>query len=100
MTRPRSGIRTLVVDVGVPFALYYLYRAAGASVFLALLLGAIVPAASTLAGPIRSRTLDRLGIFVVSTMLLGVGVSLISGSPRFLLAKEAWLTTVIGVWSW
>jgi hypothetical protein len=47
---------------------------------------------------IRSRTLNRLGIFVLSTMLLGVGVSLISGSPRFLLAKEARLTAVIGVW--
>jgi hypothetical protein len=98
MTRPRSGSRTLVVDVGVPLALYYVLRAAGASVFLALSLGAIVPAASTLAGLIRSRTLDRLGIFVLSTMLLGVGVSLISGSPRFLLAREAWLTAVIGVW--
>jgi hypothetical protein len=98
MMRPRSGIRTLVVDVGVPPTLYYVLRAAGASVVLALSLGAIVPAASTLAGLIRSRALDRLGTFVLSTMLLGVGVSLISGSPRLLLAKEAWLTTVIGVW--
>jgi hypothetical protein len=98
MTRPRSGSCTLVVDVGLPLALYYVLRAAGASVFLALLLGAIVPAASTLAGLVRSRTLDRLGIFVLSTMLLGVGVSLISGSPRILLAKEAWLNAVIGLW--
>ncbi len=98
MTRPRSGIRTLVVDGRVPLSLYYVLRAAGASVVLALSLGAIVPAASTLAGLIRSRTLDRLGIFVLSTMLLRVGVALISGSPRLVLAKEAWLTTVIGVW--
>lgn len=98
MMRPPSGICTLVVDVGVLLALYYVLRAAGTGVFLSLLLGAIVPAASSLAGLIRSRTLDRLGVFVLSTMLLGVEGSLISGSPRFLLAKEAWLTAVIGVW--
>jgi hypothetical protein len=31
-------------------------------------------------------------------MLASVAVSLIAGSPRFLLAKDAWLTGLAGVW--
>ena len=82
----------------VPVALYYGLRAVGASVYLALLAGAVVPAVTTTAGVIRSRTIDRLGAFMLSTMLLGVAVALIAGSPRFLLAKEAWVTAAVGVW--
>jgi hypothetical protein len=37
-------------------------------------------------------------VFVMTTMLLGVGVSLIAGRPRFLLAKEGWVTAVGGTW--
>ena len=62
----------------VPVALYYGLRAVGASVYLALLAGAVVPAVTTTAGVIRSRTIDRLGAFMLSTMLLGVAV----GSDR------------------
>lgn len=82
----------------VPVALYYGLRAVGASVYLALLAGAVVPAVTTAAGVIRSRTIDRLGAFMLSTLLLGVGVALIAGSPRFLLAKEGWVTAAVGVW--
>lgn len=82
----------------VPVALYYGLRAVGASVYLALLAGAVVPAVTTLGGVIRSRTIDRLGAFMLSIMLFGVAVAVIAGSPRFLLAKEAWVTAAVGVW--
>ncbi len=95
---PGSGLSSIVIDVLVPIALYYVLRSAGASVYLALLLGASVPALRTLASLIVSRTVDRLGAFMLTTMLAGVGVSLIAGSPRFLLAKEAWVTAVTGAW--
>jgi intracellular septation protein A len=87
-----------VLNALVPVALYYGLRVVGASVYLALLAGAVVPAVTTAAGVIRSRTVDRLGAFMLSTMLLGVAVALIAGSPRFLLAKEAWVTAAVGVW--
>ena len=82
----------------VPVALYYGLRAVGASVYLALLAGAVVPALTTLGGVIRSRTIDRLGAFMLTIMLFGVAVALIAGGPRFLLAKEAWVTAAVGVW--
>lgn len=98
MLRPRSGMAQFMFDGVVPVGLYYLLRSAGSGVYLALLLGAVVPAATTLAGVLAARTVDRLGAFVLSTMLLGVGIALIAGSPRLLLAKEAWVTAIIGVW--
>ncbi|MGZ4325831.1 MAG: VC0807 family protein [Solirubrobacteraceae bacterium] len=98
MPKPHSGRGTLVLNALVPVALYYGLRAVGASVYLALLAGAVVPAVTTLGGVIRSRTIDRLGAFMLSIMLFGVAVALIAGSPRFLLAKEAWVTAAVGVW--
>ncbi|MGZ4196729.1 MAG: VC0807 family protein [Solirubrobacteraceae bacterium] len=98
MPKPHSGRGTLVLNALVPVALYYGLRAVGASVYLALLAGAVVPAVTTAAGVIRSRTIDRLGAFMLSTMLFGVAVALVAGSPRFLLAKEAWVTAAVGVW--
>lgn len=95
---PSSGLSAIVIDVLFPLALYYVLRAAGASVYLALLLGAIAPALRTLAGLIATRTVDGLGTFMLTTMLVGVTISLIAGNPRFLLAKEAWVTAVTGGW--
>jgi hypothetical protein len=93
-----SGLSAIVLDVLVPLALYYVLRGAGASVYLALLLSAIVPGIRTLAGLIATRTVDGLGAFMLTTLLVGVGASLVAGSPRFLLAKEAWVTAFSGAW--
>jgi len=83
-----SGLSAIVLDVLVPLALYYVLRGAGASVYLALLLSAIVPGIRTLAGLIATRTVDGLGAFMLTTLLVGVGASLVAGSPRFLLASH------------
>ncbi len=96
--RPGSGAAIIAVEVVLPIALYYVLRAEGTSVYLALLLGAAVPAAISVATLVRARTVDQVGAFMLTTMLLGVAVSLIVGSPRFLLAKEAWITAAVGGW--
>ncbi len=96
--RAGPGAATLAAEVILPIALYYGLRAAGTSVYLALLVGAVVPAAVSVATLVRSRTMDQVGTFMLTTMLLGVAVSLIAGNPRFLLAKEAWVTGAVGAW--
>ncbi|MER6301597.1 VC0807 family protein [Kitasatospora sp. NPDC001539] len=96
-----SGRRLLLGvlrDVAVPIALYYGLRAAGASVFVALLAGALLPAVTTAVQWWRTRSLEGMAGFVAGTMLLGVAAALVSGSPRFLLAKDGWLTGVAGLW--
>jgi hypothetical protein len=93
-TRPVA----VLFDVVAPVALYYGSRSAGMSVYFALLAGAVVPGISTTVRLINGGTLDGLAVFVMTTMLIGVGIALIAGSPRFLLAKEAWVTAVGGAW--
>ena len=93
-TRPAAAL----FDVVAPAALYYGSRSAGMSVYFALLAGAVAPGISTIVRLIKGGTFDGLAVFVMTTMLIGVGIALIAGSPRFLLAKEAWVTAVGGAW--
>ena len=99
---PRPSGRRLLLgvvwDILVPIALYYGLRAAGVSVFVALLAGAFLPALTTVVQWLRTRSLEGMAGFVAGTMLLGIAATLVSGSPRFLLAKDGWLTGVAGLW--
>lgn len=47
---------------------------------------------------VRHRRLDALAGYMTTMMLGGLVVSLLSGSIQFLLAREALLTAVTGVW--
>ena len=47
---------------------------------------------------VTRRRVDALALFTVSILALSVAVSFLTGSPRFLLAKDGWLTAVGGVW--
>jgi hypothetical protein len=44
------------------------------------------------------RRVDALALFTLSILLLSVAVSFLTGSPRFLLAKDGWLTAAGGLW--
>ncbi|MFD9125724.1 VC0807 family protein [Kitasatospora sp. NPDC059571] len=99
---PRPSGRRLLLgvvrDIVVPIALYYGLRAAGVSILVALLAGALLPALTTAMQWLRTRSLEGMAGFIAGTMLLGVAAALVSGSPRFLLAKDGWLTGVAGLW--
>lgn len=98
--RRRAGWRKAVgfaADCLVPMGLYYALRAVGMGLYLTLLISAALPAAAALARLVRSRRVDGLAVYTVAMMLLSTGVSLIAGSPRFMLAREAWLTGVTGL---
>ena len=93
-TRPVTALFVVVA----PVVLYYGSRSAGMSVYFALLAGAFVPGISSTVRLIKGGTFDGLALFVMTTMLMGVGIAVIAGSPRFLLATEAWVTAVGGAW--
>jgi hypothetical protein len=98
MTRPKQRpALTLVVDLILPTAAYYVARSAGLSIYLALISSAAIPVAVLLVRLLRERHLDGLAAYVLATVLLGLAVSFIGGSPRFLLAKDGWLTGVAGL---
>ncbi|MET3807877.1 hypothetical protein ABIB25_004904 [Nakamurella sp. UYEF19] len=93
----RAALR-MVVDFGLPVAVYYGLRALGMTVFTALLVSAGVSAVTAAVPLIHHRRLDGMALYMAVVMLGGVAVSLVSGSTRFLLAREALVTGVTGLW--
>jgi membrane associated rhomboid family serine protease len=95
---PAPGAVIVLFDLAAPLALYYGLRAAGLGVTLSLLASAAAPAGSAAVHAIRNRRLDALAVTVLILLSLSAGASVITGSPRFLLAKDAALTAVWGFW--
>jgi hypothetical protein len=86
------------VGLAVPLVVYYGLRHAGASVYLAVLTSTVVSVVPSAATLLRERRLDHLSTYAMAMMLGALVLSLVSGSPRFLLAKGALLTGATGVW--
>ena len=99
--KPPSGRHTglvLLVDMALPIGLYYGLRAGGVSSYLALIVSALVPMVSALVQFARERRLDAMAVFVAVVILVGLLASLVSGSTRFMLAKDGWVTGAAGLW--
>lgn len=94
----RAVIVNLAFNLVAPLALFYGLRAAGVDQWLALVLGAIPPTAHAVHGVIVRRKIDALALFTLSILGLSVVTSFVTGSPRFLLAKDGWMTAIAGVW--
>ncbi|HVV08440.1 VC0807 family protein [Amycolatopsis sp.] len=47
---------------------------------------------------VTRRRIDTLAVFTLSILVLSVAMSFLTGSPRFLLAKDGWLTAAAGIW--
>lgn len=89
---------SLVVNAVLPTAVFYGLRAAGIDQWLALMLGLVAPAVKAIHSVLTKRRIDMLAGLVVTALLLSVAVSFLTGSPRTLLARDAWITAVVGLW--
>lgn len=83
---------TLLIDIVAPIALFYGIRGFGGSVWLALVAGGAVSAISTLAGVLIRRRVDIAGLTIVLALAASTALSLITGSPRALLARDGLIT--------
>lgn len=94
--------RRAILNAGLglvgPLVLYYGLRALGVSVFLALLIGALVPVVGLVVGLLRGRRPDAVSGFWSILLVLALAVSLIGGDVRFLLARDALVTATVGTW--
>jgi hypothetical protein len=90
------ALRTMIIDIIAPIVVYYGARALGATVWEALIAGGAVPAVGVLASLVTRRRANAMGILVVAALAVSTALSLASGSPRALLARDA-LTT--GAWA-
>lgn len=86
------------VNVVVPLGGYYVLRWFGVGVYASLLISTLFSAVTTAVPLIRNRRVDGLSLYMTTMLAASVVVSFLAGSPRFLMAKDAWLTGMGGVW--
>jgi len=95
----RTVLPTLIVSAVLPYVTYQLltHYVPSMSTVMALAISASFPAAHSLLGIIRRRTLDIVGVIV----LIGIGVSivatLVGGDPKILLIRESFVTGALGL---
>jgi hypothetical protein len=91
-----TALRPLLIDVGVPVGSYYLlHNALGVSLWLSLALSSIGPAVRAIAGLAARRELNLLAVLMLAVNLAGIAVSLLTGDPRAMIAKDSVISSVI-----
>jgi hypothetical protein len=96
--RGTSPLAPLAVDVGVPLASYYLLHAGfGLPPAESLAASSVVPGVRTVSGVLRNRGLNALAATMLAANLTGAGISLITGDPPVMLAKDSAVTFVIAI---
>ncbi|MEU9117246.1 VC0807 family protein [Streptomyces sp. NPDC048483] len=93
----RKLLTSLFISLVLPLGLYYGLRDAGVSPLWALLLGCVPPLLQSLYAIAKQGKPDAVALFTLSLLIIGGLTSLITGSPRWILAKSGVLTMVIGV---
>lgn len=93
----KSLLVGLFLDAGLSVAAYGVVRAFGYSVFIALLAGALAAGLRAAWVIIKRREIDPFALFMVGIFAVGLGLSVWSGSPRFLLVKESFGTGIAGL---
>jgi hypothetical protein len=93
-----GSLRSLAIDIAIPLGTYYLLRdGLGASLWLALAVSSIVPAVRSVAAIAARRELNLLALLMLAVNVAGIGVSLATGDPRLMIAKDSAISSVIGL---
>ncbi|MDQ0582636.1 VC0807 family protein [Streptomyces rishiriensis] len=96
--KKQNAFAPLIVDVAVPLGSYYLFKGAfGMSTFAALAWSSLVPAGRTLWSAVSRRTVNGLAGLILVVNVVGLVLSLVSGDPRLMLAKDSGVSSTIGI---
>jgi hypothetical protein len=87
----------VVFDIAGPLVTYQLLRSAGQSAVSALVLSGVFPALGVLAGLVRHRRVDVLGILVLAGIAVGTILGLLSGNARLMLLEGSVPTAMFGL---
>src|SRR5262245_62016267 len=87
-------LRSLLWDVGLSLAAYFVAHRLGASDYVALLAGSVAALARMLYVAARARKFDMFAAVMLGVFLVGLGLSFLTGSPKFLLVKESFGTGI------
>ncbi len=94
----RAGLVWFGFDLIAPTALLYVLLWIGVSLYGALLASASVSAISAVISYRSGTSNGRFAPFMLAMALASFAIALVTGSDRFLLAKESVLTAVVGCW--
>ncbi|GAA0663573.1 hypothetical protein GCM10010193_13740 [Kitasatospora atroaurantiaca] len=93
-----ANLRPLAVDIAVPLITYYAAHSVfGLSLVASLTLSSVVPAVRTVHQLLRERSLNALAVLMLVVNVAGIGLSMLAGDPRLMLAKDGAVSSVIGV---
>ena len=90
-------LKSLLWDVGLSLAAYFVAHWLGASDYLALLAGSVVALARVLYVAARARRFDVFAAVMLGVFLIGLGLSFVTGDAKFLLVKESFGTGIAGL---
>ena len=90
-------LKSLLWDVGLSLAAYFVAHWLGASDYVALLAGSLVALARMLWVAVRARKFDMFAAVMLGVFVVGLGLSFVTGSPKFLLVKESFGTGIAGL---
>ncbi|WP_433610676.1 VC0807 family protein [Dactylosporangium sp. CA-139114] len=90
-------LKSLLWDVGLSLAAYFVAHWLGASDYVALLCGSLAALARMLWVAARARRFDVFAAVMLGVFLVGLGLSFLTGSPKFLLIKESFGTGIAGL---
>ncbi|WP_224282179.1 VC0807 family protein [Streptomyces sp. LS1784] len=99
--RRTAVLLPLLIDLGLPLAVFYGLRTAGVEQWWSLLWSAAVPAVTVVVRLVRTRRVDFLALLILSMITLGLVLSALTGDARTLLIREAWtgmLGGLLGIW--
>jgi hypothetical protein len=90
-------LQNLGMNVAAPLAVFYGLRLVGAGLWWAVAASAVPPVVEALLTVVRERRVGGLGALVLCMVALGAALSAVSGNPRFMFAKDGWMTGIVGL---
>jgi intracellular septation protein A len=93
----RSLAPNLVINAALPVLLYVVLKGRGVADVPALVAGSVFPLGYTAWDLARARRIDIIAAISLFFIVVGAAASLISGSPRFTLVKESFVTGLFGL---
>jgi len=96
---PLGSLLSLVMDIALPLGTYYLAKDTfGVDVITALIVSSLVPAARTIWTTVRAGKPDQFALAVLIVTAISIPITLLTGSPTFMLAKEGLGTATLGIY--
>ncbi|WP_410563469.1 VC0807 family protein [Amycolatopsis sp. cmx-4-61] len=100
MTTNQPGsalLKTLAIEIAVPTGVYYALHSLGASDFAALAAAGVFPLVRTLYQFAKDRTLNGLALVVLTTNVVGMLLTFVTGDARMMIAKDSLGSGITGL---